>query len=48
MVSFSAKDEVVAYIEKQMEHHKKQTFEDEYVAMLAKHEVEYDPKYVFG
>lgn len=46
-VSLSAKDAVDAYIEKQMEHHKKQTFEDEYQAMLAKHEIEYDPKYVF-
>ena len=46
-VSVSAKDAVVAYIENQMEHHKKQAFEDEYLAMLAKHEVEYDPKYVF-
>jgi putative transposase len=46
-VSVSAKDRVVAYIENQMEHHAKQTFEDEYVNLLAKHEVEYDPKYVF-
>lgn len=46
-VSVSVKDAVVAYIEKQMEHHKKQTFEDEYLAMLTKHEVEYDPRYVF-
>ena len=45
-VSFSAKDAVVAYIEKQMEHHKKQTFEDEFMALLTKHEVEYDPRYV--
>ncbi len=46
-VSVSVKDAVVTYIENQMEHHKKQTFEDEYLAMLSKHEVEYDPKYVF-
>ena len=46
-VSVSAKDQVVAYIESQMEHHKKQTFEDEYLAMLAKHEVEFDPRFVF-
>ena len=47
-VSVSVKDAVVAYIENQMEHHKKQNLEDEYLAMLAKHEVEYDPKYVFN
>ncbi len=46
-VSVSVKDAVVTYIENQMEHHKKQTFEDEYLAMLSKHDVEYDPKYVF-
>ena len=46
-VSVSAKDAVVAYIEKQMDHHKKNTFEDEYLLMLAKHGVEYDPRYVF-
>jgi REP element-mobilizing transposase RayT len=46
-VSVSAKDAVIAYIEKQMEHHKAQSFEDEYLALLAKHEVEYDKKYVF-
>jgi putative transposase len=47
-VSVSAKDAVVAYIEKQMDHHRKQTFEDEYLALLAKHEIEYDPGYVFN
>jgi REP element-mobilizing transposase RayT len=46
-VSLSAKDAVHAYIEKQMEHHTKQTFEEEYLAMLAKHQVEYNPRYVF-
>ncbi len=46
-VSLSAKEAVVAYIEKQMDHHKKQTFEEEYLAILVKHAVEYDPKYVF-
>ena len=43
-VSVSAKDAVVSYIERQMEHHKTQTFEDEYVVMLKKHEVEYDQR----
>lgn len=46
-VSVSIKDRVVAYIENQMEHHVKQTFEDEYLGLLAKHEVEYDLRYVF-
>ena len=46
-VSVSIKDRVAAYIENQMEHHVKQTFEDEYLGLLAKHEVEYDLRYVF-
>ena len=46
-VSVSAKDAVIAYIEKQMEHHQAQSFEDEYLALLPKHEVEYDKRYVF-
>lgn|GEM_PF-2848038 len=33
--------------QKQMEHHQAQSFEDEYLALLAKHEVEYDKQYVF-
>ena len=46
-VSVSNKDRVKSYIENQMEHHQALTFEDEYVEMLKKHEVEYDPRYVF-
>jgi REP element-mobilizing transposase RayT len=46
-VSLSTKDRVVAYIENQMEHHRTQTFEEEYLSFLAKHEVEYNPRYVF-
>jgi putative transposase len=46
-VSVSVKDKVVDYIEKQMEHHRLQTFEVEYLSLWAKHEIEYDQKYVF-
>ncbi len=46
-VSVSQKDRVVDYIERQMEHHLMQSFEDEYLSLLQKHEVEYDPKYVW-
>jgi putative transposase len=38
---------VVEYIAKQQEHHKKQTFLDEYKMMLKKFEVEYDERYIF-
>ncbi len=46
-VSKSVAPKVVRYIENQQEHHKKLTFEDELIALLEKHGIEYDPKYVF-
>jgi hypothetical protein len=35
------------YIEKQPEHHKKQTFKNEYLQFLEKFEIEYDKQYLF-
>ena len=46
-ISESGKDAVVAYIRGQAEHHRKWSFEQEYVTMLKKYKVEYDAKYVF-
>ncbi|ASB47700.1 IS200/IS605 family transposase [Alkalitalea saponilacus] len=40
-------DKVVKYILNQPEHHKKQSFKDEYLNFLKKFDVEYDPKYLF-
>ncbi|CAN5399221.1 hypothetical protein BH09BAC1_BH09BAC1_11060 [soil metagenome] len=40
-------DEVYKYILNQEEHHKKQTFRDEYLNFLKRFEVEYDEKYLF-
>lgn len=39
---------VVAYIQNQETHHKKMDFEAEFVALLKKHGIEFDPKYVLG
>jgi putative transposase len=39
---------VVRYIQNQERHHRKMTFEDEFVALLEKHGIGYDRKYVFG
>ena len=47
-VSASQIETVKAYIRNQREHHKKRSFEQEFVAMLKKARVPYDPKYVFG
>jgi hypothetical protein len=40
-------DAVVKYILNQPEHHKKQSFRDEYLLMLKKFEIDYDEKYLF-
>lgn len=40
-------DEVVRYIENQVEHHAKKDFWDEYVEFLERFNVEYDKRYVF-
>jgi len=39
---------VVKYIQDQERHHRKMTFEEEFIAFLEKHGIEYDPRYVFG
>ena len=46
-VSRSNADAVVAYIDRQMEHHRVRTFQEEFLKMLQDHEVEYDPKYLW-
>ena len=45
--SHSQRNQVIQYIINQEEHHKKQTFQDEYLGMLKIHEIEFDGKYVF-
>lgn len=40
-------DRVVKYILNQKEHHKKQSFKEEYLLFLNKHEIEYNEKYLF-
>ena len=46
-VSESKVDAVIKYIDNQMEHHKRVTFQDEYREFLKKHKVEFDEKYVW-
>ena len=40
-------DKVVKYVLNQPIHHRKKTFKDEYLLILQKFGVDYDPKYVF-
>ena len=46
---FTAEDgpEVRDYIRDQREHHRAKTFEAEYKALLDRHEIPYDERYVF-
>jgi len=41
-------DAVYKYVQNQEEHHKKQAFREEYIAMLVKFGVDFDERYVFG
>ena len=47
-VSQSQRHKVIQYIDKQEEHHKKWSFEEEFVALLRKYGVPYDDRYVLG
>jgi REP element-mobilizing transposase RayT len=40
-------DHVIQYIQKQQEHHKQQSFKEEYLSFLRKFEVEFDERYLF-
>jgi putative transposase len=46
-VSSSNLSAVIRYIDRQEFHHKKKGFEEEFIALLKKHGVDYDPKYAF-
>ena len=47
-VSKSNVPEVIRYIQNQREHHRRKTFEEEYVEFLQKHGIEYDARYLWG
>ena len=47
-VSASNKRAVIEYIAAQPRHHEKRSFEQEFVAMLQKSEIDYDPRFIFG
>lgn len=46
-VSQSNMNDVVKYIAEQDEHHRTQTFQEEYLTFLKRHGIEYDNRYVF-
>lgn len=47
-LGISQKDDTITYIQSQAEHHRKRSFEEEFIAFLKKHKVEYDPQHVWG
>jgi REP element-mobilizing transposase RayT len=46
-VSESQVPTVREYIRNQEEHHRKQTYQEEFVALLERHGIEYDPRYLW-
>jgi REP element-mobilizing transposase RayT len=47
-IGCSQVDATVAYIAGQQEHHRKRDFQAEYLSILKRHGIEYDPRYVWG
>jgi REP element-mobilizing transposase RayT len=47
-VGISGIEETVSYINRQKQHHRTTTFEDEFVAFLKRHGIDYDERYVWG
>ena len=46
-VSHSQEPVVRTYIQNQQQHHREKTFQDEFLAILAAHEISFEPKFVF-
>ena len=46
-VSVSVLDKTISYIRSQEAHHRKMTFQEEFLALLKRHGVEYDPRYLW-
>jgi REP element-mobilizing transposase RayT len=46
-VSVSQVDRIVRYIKNQEAHHRKMTFQEEFIALLKKHRIEYDERYLW-
>jgi len=47
-VGVSYVDETIQYIKNQKAHHRKITFQEEFLAILKKHGIEYDERYIWG
>jgi len=47
-VNVSLLEETIRYIESQGEHHKRKTFQEEYIEFLRRHGIDYDERYIWG
>lgn len=47
-VRLSNREAVTQYIRGRPEHHRRQTFEEEFLALLERHGIAYDPRHVWG
>ncbi len=46
-VSVSLLDKTITYIRNQEQHHRKMTFQEEFLALLKRHRVAFDPRYLW-
>src|SRR5438094_6708477 len=46
-VSVSQLDKIIEYIKNQPRHHRRMTFQEEFLALLRKHRIEYDERYLW-
>jgi hypothetical protein len=46
-VSYSHLDRVKRYIARQVQHHRRITFQEEFVAFLRRHRIEFDERYLW-
>ena len=47
-IGISQVDDTKKYIANQREHHRTRSFQEEFIAFLERHGIEYDPRYVWG
>ena len=46
-IGISQVDDTIAYIDRQAEHHRRRSYQEEFLAILQKHRIEYDPRYLW-
>jgi REP element-mobilizing transposase RayT len=47
-IGISQIEATIRYINTQRQHHRKKTFKEEFIAILERHGIEYDPRYLWG